>query len=129
MIKKLIKREISSLAACFEQYLCIEKINDTYRLGNYEHKILESIHNIFVEDDLYDEEGNIVVPQYISGHKVIGLSDGEYPIIEDLIVREYVLLSMYDEQVIDNYLDKESWVANNKIDLLNQIKMFIKRES
>lgn len=49
------------------------------------YEILGSIYELVPEDELYDEQGNMVFPAEVNGQEVIGLADGEFVQVENLL--------------------------------------------
>lgn len=72
-------REQSSMASCWEEHLCIESTDDGfYRISQCQYEILGSIYDFVSYNELFDENGEMVVPEQINGVPVFGLADGEY---------------------------------------------------
>lgn len=84
--KILLTREISSMGACFEQHLCLEQIDHgLLRLSTCRYEIIGSVYDLIPEEELYDDNGEINVPSFWEGKEVIGLTDGEYMEINNLV--------------------------------------------
>lgn len=80
----LISREGSSMSSSWTEHLCISRAGNKWTLGEYGYNWAASIDEI-PEDERYNEEGEINVPDEWDGHKVLGISDGEYIETDELV--------------------------------------------
>jgi len=80
----LISREGSSMSSSWTEHLCISRIGNKWTLGEYGYNWAASIDEI-PEEERYNEEGDINVPDEWNGHKVLGIADGEYIETDELV--------------------------------------------
>ena len=80
----LISREVSSMSSSWTEHLCISRAGNKWTLGEYGYNWAASIDEI-PEDERYNEEGDINVPDEWDGHKVLGIADGEYIETDELV--------------------------------------------
>ena len=80
----LISREEASRSSSWNEHLCISRVGNKWTLGEYGYNWAASINEI-PEDERYTEEGDINIPDEWNGHKVLGISDGEYIETDELI--------------------------------------------
>lgn len=87
----LLSREESSMVSCWTNHLGFSQISeDLWRIGTYGYNWLGSIYDLVSEDQLYDEAGELIVPERWDGHKIIGLADGEYLETDELVSSDFV---------------------------------------
>jgi hypothetical protein len=81
----LLHRECSSMVSTWNEYLCIERLRSSkFSLSTCVHEMLGPVHDFIPEDELYDEEGEMVIPETIDG-KSVWLEDGEFLMTDTLI--------------------------------------------
>ena len=80
----LISREGASISSSWNEHLCISRVGNKWTLGEYGYNWAASIDEI-PEDERYNEEGDINVPDEWDGHKVLGIADGEYIETDELV--------------------------------------------
>lgn len=86
-IKILLSREQSSMASTWEEHLGFEAIDEnTFRIGTFGYNWLSL--EVIPEDQRYDENDEIIIPEEIDGHKINGLVDGEFFETDELITRD-----------------------------------------
>ena len=86
-IKILLSREQSSMASTWEEHLGFEAIDEnTFRIGTFGYNWLSL--EVIPEDQRYDENDEIIIPEEIDGHKINGLVDGEFLETDELIARD-----------------------------------------
>lgn len=85
----LMSRERSSMAAQWEEHLFSVRVKgNSFRICTGRYEILGSIYDLVPEEQLYDDDGNLVIPAFVDGKKVIGLEDGEYLQVNHLETEE-----------------------------------------
>ena len=83
----LLEREKSSMVSCWTELLCIESLEARrWLLFTGAHEWLGSIYELVPEDERYDENGEMVVPEFHNGQRIIGLADGEYLETDEIVV-------------------------------------------
>ena len=86
-IKILLSREQSSMVSTWEEHLGFEVIDEnTFRIGTFGYNWLSL--EVIPEDQRYDENDEIIIPEEIDGHKINGLVDGEFFETDELITRD-----------------------------------------
>jgi hypothetical protein len=112
----LLVREQSTMVSSWNEMLCLERLpKGKWTLGVYGYEWLGSINDLIPEDELYDEDGKVKVPDEYEGHRIRGLADGEYLETDELVqdpnaenitfdrsslglVREYTARNRWDRQ-------------------------------
>lgn len=106
----LLSREESSMVSCWTNHLGFSKISeDLWRIGTYGYNWLGSIYDLVPEDQLYDEAGDLIVPEQWEGHKIIGLADGEYLETDELVSSDYVDFSPAEIETARDFCDERGW--------------------
>jgi len=82
--KILISREGSSMSSSWTEHLCISCVGNKWTLGEYGYNWAASIDEI-PEDERYNDDGDIKIPDEWNGHKVLGIADGEYIETDELV--------------------------------------------
>ena len=81
----LLSREKSRIASSWHEYLCIERLqSNKFALSTCVYEVLGPVHDLVPEGDLYDEDGEMVIPETVDG-KAVRLEDGEYLVSDQLI--------------------------------------------
>ena len=106
----LLSREESSMVSCWTNHLGFSQISeDLWRIGTYGYNWLGSIYDLVPEDQLYDEAGELIVPERWDGHKIIGLADGEYLETDELVSSDYVDFSAANIEIANLFCDERGW--------------------
>jgi hypothetical protein len=113
----LLSREESSMVSCWTNHLGFSKISeDLWRIGTYGYNWLGSIYDLVPEDQLYDEAGDLIVPEQWDGHKIIGLADGEYLEADELVSSDYVDFSPAEIETARDFCDERGWIDVEEFD-------------
>jgi hypothetical protein len=124
-----LSREQSSMASSWTNHLALEKLpGNTWRLGTYGYNWIGSIHDLIPEEDRYDEDGELLVPEYWEGQKIRGLADGEFLETDELVTADYVEFSTDFIHVGRDFCIDRSWsdIPNFELawtQILNSIKL------
>lgn len=98
--KILLSRENSSMASTWTELLCVEREQDEWKIGEYAYQWAGSIYDLIPEDKRYDEDDELVIPEFWEGVRVRGVADGEYIETEEIVVRGE-LFSFSKDQIED----------------------------
>ena len=78
-IQLMLSREQSSVVSNWDEHLGLIQISDTvWKIGTFGYEIIGSIYDLVPEDQRYDDDGELVIPESWEGKRIIGLEDGEY---------------------------------------------------
>jgi len=81
----LMRRECSSMVSTWNEYLCIERAGPgRFSLSICGHEVLGSVHDLIPEDDLFDQDGEMVIPEFLNG-QAVALENGEYLVGDTLV--------------------------------------------
>jgi hypothetical protein len=106
----LLSREESSMVSCWTNHLGFSQISeDLWRIGTYGYNWLGSIYDLVPDDQLYDEAGELIVPEQWDGHKIIGLADGEYLETDELVSSDYVDFSAANIDTARAFCVERGW--------------------
>ena len=106
----LLSREESSMVSTWTNHLGLSKISEkTWRIGTYGYNWLGSIYDLVPEDQLYDEAGELVIPDEWEGHKVLGLADGEYLETDELVSSDYVDFTQSQIKIARAFCSESGW--------------------
>jgi hypothetical protein len=83
----LLSREKSSIASTWTEHLCVTKIHTHWKIGEYSYEWVGSVHDLIPHEQLYSPDGDLIVPEYWNGVRVIRIADGEYLEIDELFDR------------------------------------------
>ena len=90
-VELLLSREQSTMASSWDEHLGYCQVSEKkWRIGTYGYEWIGSIYELVPEEELYDDDGELVVPEEYQGRKIIGLADGEYLQAEDLVSEDYI---------------------------------------
>lgn len=71
-------KKLSSMTSTWSEILALEKHNDgMWQLHQGKLEIIGSIYDLNKEK-IYDKDDNLVLPKSYKGHRIVGLSDGEF---------------------------------------------------
>ena len=125
----LLTREQSSMVSTWTDHLCVSVDSGRFTIGIYMYEILGSIYELVPEDELYDEQGNMVFPAEINGQEVIGLADGEFVQIENLL-ESGPSLQFSSDQVEDAkaFADDHGWSSYSGFDVaMKQLDQYVQQ--
>lgn len=110
----LLDREQSSMASSWHEYLCLMQMsNDRLRLSTCRPEWLGSIYDLVPEDERYDKDGELRVPEVWEGRVIVGLRDGEYletdELLEDHASEEFSAKSL---RVGKKYCAENEWTEH-----------------
>lgn len=109
----LISRAQSTMVSTWDEMLGIERIGDgKWRIGTYGYDWVANIYDVIPEEELYDDKGDIRVPEEWNGHKIIGLADGEYLESDELVSKDdEVEFDAQSLHLADEYCRRHGWNA------------------
>ena len=122
----LISRDSSSMSSSWIEHLCISRTGNKWTLGEYGYNWVASIDEI-PEDERYNEEGDINVPDEWDGHKVLGIADGEY-IETDELVSNGNEIDFESSAIKDaiTFASEFNWVAHPQFDeAMKKLQMIV----
>jgi len=83
----LMSRECSSMASSWTEFLCFERLSPgRFSIQLCGHEILGFAHDLIPADELYDEDGEMVIPTELNG-QAVSLVDGEF-LASDVFVED-----------------------------------------
>ena len=82
----LMSREGSSMASTWTEHLCVSCSDGKWLIGEYGYNWAASIDDI-PEEERYTDDGELKIPEFWDGHKVLGIADGEYIETDELVER------------------------------------------
>jgi hypothetical protein len=80
----LLSREESSMSSSWVEHLFISRVGNKWSLGECRYNWAASIDEI-PEDERYNDDGGINVPEEWNGHNVLGIANGEYIETDELV--------------------------------------------
>jgi len=114
-IKILLSREQSSMASTWEEHFGFEKIDEnTFRIGTFGYNWLSL--EVIPEDERYDENDEIIIPEEIDGHKINGLVDGEFLETDELITRDDLKFTSEEIKKGLNFCVSHGWEKHPNFD-------------
>ena len=114
-IKILLSREQSSMASTWEEHLGFEAIDEnTFRIGTFGYNWLSL--EVIPEDQRYDENDEIIIPEEIDGHKINGLVDGEFLETDELIARDELKFTNEEIKKGLNFCESHGWEKHPNFD-------------
>ena len=114
-IKILLSREQSSMASTWEEHLGFEAIDEnTFRIGTFGYNWLSL--EVIPEDQRYDENDEIIIPEEIDGHKINGLVDGEFLETDELIARDEIKFTNEEIKKGLNFCESHGWENHPNFD-------------
>ena len=107
----LLTREQSSMASTWTEKLGTFKTPEgDWIIGNIANKILGSIYDLVEEDKLYDENGELKIPEFIDSQKIAGLEDGEYLTLDEYEFIDYPVRFTKDNfEPAIHYCEEYNW--------------------
>jgi hypothetical protein len=106
----LLSREESSMASCWTSHLGLSKVTEKlWRIGTYGYNWLGSIYDLIPEGQLYDDAGEIIIPDEWEGQKIRGLADGEFLETDELVTADYVEFSADCAHVARDFCNDRGW--------------------
>jgi len=106
----LLSREESNMWSSWANYLGLSKISEKiWRIGTYGYNWLGSIYDLVPEDQLYDEDGELVIPDEWDGHKVLGLAECEYLETDELVSSDYVDFTQSQIKIARAFCSERGW--------------------
>ena len=99
------------MASSWTEMLCLDKLaKDRWRHGFFSPMWLGSIYDLVPEEELYDADGELVIPETWEGHKIVGLGDGEYLETDELLERgESIEFSRAELDTVHNSCRAKGW--------------------
>ncbi len=117
------------MASSWTNHLALEMLPDgTWRLGTYGYNWIGSIHDLIPEEDRYDEDGELLIPEYWEGQKIRGLADGEFLETDELVTADYVEFTADSTHVGRDFCIDSGWSGIRDFELawtqiLNSIRL------
>ena len=74
------------MASTWTEHLCVSYIDGKWQIGEYGYNWAASIDDI-PEEERYTEDGELKIPEFWDGHRVLGIADGEYIETDELVER------------------------------------------
>lgn len=109
-VELLLSREQSSMASSWDEHLGYCQVSEKkWRIGTYGYEWIGSIYELVPEEELYDDDGELVVPEEYQGRKIIGLADGEYLQTEDLVSEDYIDFTPSQIRRARTYCLEQGW--------------------
>jgi hypothetical protein len=127
-IKIYLSREESSMVSSWTNHLALETLpTNTWRLGTYGYNWLGSIYDLIPEEQLYDDAGEMIIPDEWEGQKIRGLADGEFLETDELVTADYVEFSADCIHIARDFCNDRGWCEIPDFELawaliLNSIK-------
>ena len=114
-IRILLSREQSSMASTWEEHLGFEVIDEnTFRIGTFGYNWLSL--EVIPEDQRYDENDEIIIPEEIDGHKINGLVDGEFLETDELITIDDLKFTNEEIKKGLNFCESHGWEKHPNFD-------------
>ena len=114
-IKILLSREQSSMVSTWEEHLGFEVIDENiFRIGTFGYNWLSL--EVIPEDQRYDENDEIIIPEEIDGHKINGLVDGEFLETDELITRDELKFTNEEIKKGLNFCESHGWDKHQNFD-------------
>jgi len=109
-VEFLLSKEESSMVSSWTNHLGLSKISEkTWRIGTYGYNWLGSIYELVPEDQLYDDSGEMIIPNEWNGHKILGLADGEYLETDELVSWDYVDFNPSEIETARSFCKGSGW--------------------
>jgi hypothetical protein len=107
----LLGREQSTMVSTWIEILALLKTSTgKWKLSTGGLEWVANIHDIVPTDDLYDEIGNLNIPEVHEGQRVVGVDDGEYLVADRFVGNDFS--NEFDEEnllVAKSYCQTERW--------------------
>ena len=112
----ILTREESTMSSSWTEYLCLEEVEPGwFQLSTAVPECIGTIYDLIPEDERYDDRGNLVLPEFIGGKRITGVTDGEYLETDDYFVRDSADLSaLFNEKSLDvgeAFCDESGWIG------------------
>ena len=106
----LLSREESSMVSTWTNHLGLSKISEKiWRIGTYGYNWLGSIYDLVPEAQLYDDAGELIIPNEVNGQKIIGIADGEYLETDELVSSDYVDFTPSQIEIARVFCSERGW--------------------
>jgi hypothetical protein len=110
-VEILLSREGCSMVSVWDEYLGLVRVAGVYwRLSLCRYDTVGSIYDLVPEDQLFDDDGELIVPEFWDGKKIISLEDGEYLLVDELVEGdEYVEFSASSIDLAREFCEAGDW--------------------
>ena len=106
----LLSRKESNMWSSCTSHLGLEKITDeSWRLGVYTHNWLGLITDLVPEDQLYDDAGELIIPDEWDGHKISSLNEDGYLETDELISSNYLDFNESQVELARDFCLENRW--------------------
>jgi hypothetical protein len=110
-VEVLLSREGCSMVSVWDEYLGLVRVSgDSWRLSLCRYNTVGSIYDLVPEEQLFDDDGELIVPEFWDGKKIISLEDGEYLLVDELVEGdEYVEFSASSIDLAWQFCEAGDW--------------------
>ncbi len=113
----LMTMEKSSMASTWQVMLKLTKLgNKNWELSECANEWIGSFYDLIPEDDQFDANGEMRLPDMIDGRRVIGIQDGEWLLGEDIVDGETITFSKETLAKAKSFLQEHEWTLSEHYD-------------
>lgn len=124
----LASREESSMVSTWTNHLGLERLAEgRWRVGTYGYELIGSFYDLVPEEQWYTEDGELAIPDFWEGHRIIGLADGEYLETDELVTADYADFMADQLEIASEFCESRGWADRENFEsawakLLSSVK-------
>lgn len=115
----LMTMEKSSMASTWEVMLKLTDLGEgNWNLSECGQEIIGNFYELVPEENRFDDNGEMLIPEVIDGKKVIGIEDAEWLLGEDIVDGEGVTFNKETLMRAKEFLEEYEWTLSEHYDEL-----------